>query len=154
MKITKEDYLKLADDSISKREYDTIIGNIDNRFDEIMKFIAIGKIHWYDYSNGDSHAEIDGHFVPNNYGIRDYIGFEGDYTIPEPYADSGIPIRWLWEDFEVEFKHEVEKYKSQKIKDKETNKVKRETIKTKKANMKLIIRSKLTKEELKFIKFK
>ena len=154
MKITKEDYLKLGDDSISKKEYATIIGNIDNRFDEIMEFIAIGKIHWYDYSNGDSHAEIDGHFEPDNYGVRDYIGFEGDYTIPEPYADEGIPIRWLWEDFETEFKNEVENYKLQKIKDKETNKKRRETIKAKKSEMKLIIQSKLTKEELKFIKFK
>ena len=111
-----------------------------------MKSIVIGKLRWYDYN--------DGHFEPSDYKITDVIYFEGEYTIPEPYADSGIPIRWLWEDFEVEFKHEVEKYKLQKIKDKETNKKCRETIKVKKAEMKVIIQSKLTKEELKFIKFK
>jgi len=41
MKITKEEYLKLSDDNISKKEYDSIIGKIDVRFNEIMKSIVV-----------------------------------------------------------------------------------------------------------------
>lgn len=63
----------------------------------------------------------------------------------------------MWtEDSEIlkEFNKNVEKYKKKKLQEKEIAKEKREDLKARKAKFKEIITSKLTKEELKYIKFK
>ena len=82
-------------------------------------------------------------------------------TYWDMYKDAyGVRPRWIdttqWtlEDFEAEFASEVEAYKKRELEDKAKAKQKREALKLKKAEMKKIIQGKLTKEELKFIKFK
>lgn len=153
-KLLKEQYMALYDKNISKGRYDNIIQMVENRFDYIMKTICT-KIDWYDYDNG--WEETSGHFEPNDYHYNEdsYINFHGQYKMPPPYSNCpDIPIKWLWEDFEDEFKKEIEDYKQSEIIRRESAKQKRAEVKIKKASMKEIIQSKLTKEELKYIKFK
>jgi hypothetical protein len=57
----------------------------------------------------------------------------------------------LWEDFEEEFKNEVQKEKEREMKEKEEAKQKQEESEIKKASLLESIRQKLTKEELKAI---
>ncbi len=152
-KLTKETYNSLWDDNITKAKYNAIINIIDSRFDYIMKTICT-KLDWYDYDNG--WEETDGHFTVNSYhkNPESQIHFDGQYTIPTPYEYCEIPIKWLWEDFEEEFRKDVENYKTQKANKRLQDKVAREDRKQKKLNMKEQIRAKLSKEELKYIKFK
>ena len=154
MKITKEEFEKLYDENISKKEYDSIINKIDERFGEIVKHIA--KKHpnmWYDYGNCDYYSEDSGgYFDPEDY--NEFIEVGGEWVnIPEPYNDS-FPTSWLWEDFEEEFETEVKSYKEKKIKKKEAEKTKKQAKKAEKEKLIVQIKSKLSKEELKVIKFK
>lgn len=153
-KLSKEEYYKLWDDSISKREYDSILVKIDYRFNYIMKTICT-KLDWYDYDNGWEGRS--GHFEPNTYYKDEdsYIIFDGEYSLPPPYDSCpDIPIRWLWEDFEEEFKREAEEEKKKILDKKNKAKAARLDFKLKKESMREIIKNKLTKEELKFVKFK
>lgn len=154
MKLTKEEYFSLWSDDISKKQYDIIISKINDRFYYIMKTICI-ELNWWDFDNG--WEEGSGFFEPCDYykNSNTYITFRGNYRLPQPYSSCpNIPIRWLWEDFEESFKKEVEEYKIKKEQDKIKAKEKRELAKINKENMRGIISSKLTKEELKYIKFK
>lgn len=142
--ITKEQFLKLKDPNITKGEYNSIINSIADRFTGIMWDIC-SSLGWWDYRN-----EV---FYPENYDVDDDITLDGEYSIPEPY-DNGIPIRWLWEDYREEFDKNVLEYENEKKLAKQKAKEKREKLKAKKQEMKQIISQKLTKEELKYIKFK
>lgn len=153
-KISLEDYESLYDPEITKSNYDAIIGKIENRFGYIMKTICT-KLSWFDYDNGWENN--NGYFNPNEYhsGPDSYITFQGDYKLPPPYNTCpDIPIRWLWEDFEEEFRKEVNEFKEKESRRKQEMREKRIAAKEKRASIKSIIQSKLTKEELKFIKFK
>jgi len=151
MKITKEEFEKLYSDDITKKEYDRIISAIDVRFVEIMKVINKTKPSscWFDYDNLDYQGEESGGYFDPEYYKED-IGFGGEcLNIPEPYYDS-FPTRWLWEDFEDEFKREVETFQKQE----KLKKEKEELKKAEKQNLIKQIKSKLTKEEWAIIKFK
>lgn len=150
MKITKEQYLKLYDPNTPHGEWSIIIQLINERFDEIIKSIST-KFRWWDYDNCTNSGE--GFFEPKHYKTDDYIVFDGDYLIPVPF-DEGFPIRWLWEDFKEEFDKKVEAEKIRIQSEKERNKFNRSALKLKKQEMKKIIVSKLSKDELKYIKFK
>ncbi len=50
MKITKTEFDKLFDDSITKKEYDSIIKKIEARISEIIKEMAT-RFGWYDFDN-------------------------------------------------------------------------------------------------------
>lgn len=166
MKITKEQFDKLYSKDVSKKEYDNIISKIDERFAEICnKILLKNPRRWYDYANCDYNSEnSNGYFDPEEYKLEIAIG--GEYaSLPEPfysypyedknsYLENCFPTRWLWEDFEKEFKTQVKKYKLEILKEKEMAKNKRLELKNKKSEFKKIIQSKLTKEELKYIKFK
>lgn len=146
-RLTKEEFLKLYDDSISKKEYKDTLNKISNRINYMLREIMSTQLEWWDfYGSGDFNPEI--------YKLDDTITVEGEFVIPEPYEYSDFPIRWLWEDFEDEFKSDVETHKRQKELEKQKAKEKREKLKIKKAEMKETISAKLTEEELKFIKFK
>lgn len=149
-KITKEQYLSLLDGNITKADYDTIISKIDARFHDILKEICT-KFEWFDYDNG--HEEKNGYFNPKKYSVFDLIYFDGVYSMSMPYREDGIPIRWLWEDFLTEFQLEVTKYKIKMDKKFQDQQQQRIELKAKKIKMKKIIQSKLTQEELRFIRF-
>lgn len=153
-KLTKSEYLSLWGEKISKKEYDQILVKINERFQYIMKTICT-KLSWWDYDNGWEETSV--YFQPNKYHADEdsYINFDGEYTMPSSYNSCpDIPIKWLWTDFEEEFKKEVEDEKVRRVQEKEKLKEKRADAKIKKHTIKEIILSKLTKEELKFIKFK
>jgi hypothetical protein len=153
-KITKEEYLSLVDENITMVKYNAIINKINKRFQYIMEMVCT-KLSWYDYTNG--HDETNGYFNPHSYQLtnndkHDYISFEGVYTIPPPY-NGDIPIRWLWEDFECEFRKAIDQYKINEEEKKIKAKQKRIELEEKKAKMRASIELKLTKEELSFINF-
>lgn len=134
MKITKKEFDLLYSDDITKKKYDEIIGKIDKRFFEIVNVITRKKGQhapkWFDYGNCDYETEnSNGHFDIINY--KDNIKVGGEWvSLFEPYVNS-FPTRWLCEDFEQEFKDEVEE-----------------------KDIRNSIESKLTKEEMKYVMFK
>lgn len=163
--ILKEDFDKLFDENISKKEYDCIIGLVNNRVNHILLYciLKVLKINWHAYSysndiyfyNGAGGGSDGGFFDPLAYRdfIELYIDSKSGLTI---YRD-GFPTEFLFLDDE-EIKRRVlkeyEEKKQDEIREKEMKKQKRIAEKAKKAEMKSIIQSKLTKEELKFIRFK
>lgn len=152
MKIPKEQFDRLTSDSITKKEYDKLLGNISSRVHEIVMFMCNGKYSWYDFANEDEEGK-PGWFDPVWY--KDEIELTGVFTFPPPYFDPPyFPTRWIYEDFEDEFKRTVEGNAEVVKKQKAEEKAKREAKKVKKLEMISLIKSKLSKEELKYIKFK
>lgn len=151
-KITIEDFEKVKSDNITRKEYKDIISKIDDRFNYIIRNVMSKRTSWWDYLNG--RGETDGYFDPECYEKNYNISLDGDFNIPEPYNYTDFPIRWLWEDFEEEFKSDVENFKKKQELKKQKAKETREKLKVKKVEMKSLIQSKLTKEELTFITFK
>jgi hypothetical protein len=149
-KITKEEFLSLKSDDITKKDYNSIVSKIDDRFNYIMREVLSKYLNWWDYNNGNSEAEIDGFFDPDDYDEDSSIKLDGEWDIPEPYQHTDFPIRWLWEDFEEEFKMHVLDYRVAKEMKKIEDRSKREQ----KEKMKENISNKLTEEELTYITFK
>ncbi len=154
--ITKSQFDRLYDENITKKEYDYVIREIDKRFDYICKAILNLNCQgrWYDYGNADYDNETHtGCFDPEEY--KEYIEITGGNISPKLESfDLSFPTRWLWEDFEEEFKNMLEKEKAdkqEKIKKKKEQKAeslkRREMIKNQ-------IKAKLTPEEFKMIRFK
>jgi hypothetical protein len=155
MKITKEEFEALFSDSITKKQYDGIIRKINDRFDEICKkfFRHKGTDYWFDYdtvSYDDRDAE--GYFDPESY--KEYIGVIGENINPPPGYDRVFPTRWLWEDFEEEMKQVIEDSEKQLKTKKEEKKRQAELRKQRIKVLKASIKTKLTPEELKIVKFK
>ena len=151
MKIDRKDFEALLDENISKKRYDEIIESIDQRFWEIMIKLC-SKLEWADYANG--YRNRNGEFCPQEY--REEIEVMGAFIMPEPYSSSmSFPTRWLWEDtFKQEFDKEVKAYKdSEKVK-KAQAKLKAQARKAEVEKLKASIKTKLTKEELRIVKFK
>jgi len=152
MKLTRKEVESLISDTITKQKYDRVSGKINRRFSEIM--ISLNPhSDWFDYGNCNYDSEESGgYFDPIEYEEEIIIGGHSA-ELPRPYLDV-IPTRWLWEDFESEYKKTIADY-NKKIK---ANKIKRATVakklKIKKAVLKKSITAKLTAAELKIIKFK
>lgn len=149
---------------ISLSEFKNIKKSIDDRLNYFMwraAEIANVKLSWWDYDNGDSESETDGYFDPEVYIKK--IKINGDYEktsdndiLFEDYFFEGLPLEILFTDFEEKVRNDLKaihesleaKKKAEKeskiIKDKKNNDFK---------NMVESIRSKLTKEELKIVKF-
>lgn len=159
VKLTKEIFDKLFDPDIKKSEYDEIIGLCEERFWDIWTKAAkaLGvKIDWYDFHN-EAGEYSPGYFDPYEYDVE--IGVTGKWSGQYEDEDllSWFPTKYLWQDDEKvieELLKEKERLQAKKFQKKSDAKAKREALKIKKAEMKKIIESKLTKEELKFIKFK
>ena len=148
-KITKEQFFKLKDQNITRSEYNDILSSIDDRFDHIIRKHSI-QFFWWGYDDSDS----GGSFNPDGYDENSKIEFCGSFNFPDPYYSNQIPIRWLWEDYEEEFENTIAEFERKKKLKSEKAKENRQQLKIKKAEMKKIISEKLTKEELKYIKFK
>ena len=154
--ITEEQFDRLYDEGITVRERKEILSLVDERFSYLISGLLSIKnknTGWFDYANyADGN---DGHFDKEEY--CEYITFDGErLNMKEPYRYE-IPTRWLWtpdEEVLEEYNREIREYKNEQLAKKEKSKKAREELKIKKAEMKQIIKAKLTKEELKFIKFK
>lgn len=156
MKITKEEFDSLFSIDITKRKYDEIIDRINSQAFEIFKEILTlqnrdyKNFYWFDYDNFDPDGP-DGFFDPEKY--KENIFFAGDFK-QFPVYGNYFPTRFLWEDFESEVLKETKEAIDQQKKE---NQEKIKKIQEKEEKRKKIIesiQSKLTKEELKLIKFK
>lgn len=163
--IKQSDIDLLSSDDISKKNYDQIIKSIDDRFGYVfLKFMEIvGRtVDWFDFDN-EGGEYTRGYFDPNEY--KDEIMITGSYdhdhkSINSFYDSDAIPTKWLTYDFEEELLADFSKHQAnEKVLNEEKIKINRlkksewdsDTAKTKK--MKELIKSKLTSEELKYVKF-
>jgi hypothetical protein len=129
--LTEEEFLKLYDDSISHKEHKDIISKISDRINFMLREVMATYVSWWDFSNGNE--DIDGYFEPEIYGPADNIELSGTFDIPKPYNYTDFPIRWLWEDFEEEFKSDVENCKKQEEFEKQRRKERKKNEKIEKA---------------------
>lgn len=148
--ITKEEFDRIYDPNITKRDYDELKTKIENRVSEVVIHL-FGKA-WYDFAN--NWEGNDGFFDENEYA--EYIEVITPENLPAPYADD-IPTRWLWTEDNVilsEMASAIRDAKIEKEKEKAKAKAYRENRKAHLKQMADIIRTKLTKDELKCITFK
>lgn len=158
--ITEERVLKLNDPRITKREYDAIIGEIGERVDyvwrELLK-ISGRKLNWYAFHNdvydGEGNGSSGGRFDPEIDGK--FIELSGDYTSRgfDGVFAYGFPTRFLWTDDNI-WQQEVLNHVDQKKKLREAEKKRAELAEIEHKKIIESIKSKLTKEELKYITFK
>jgi len=113
--ITKKQFDLLYSDDVTKKEYDAIIRQIGERFDEICrKFIRkTNKSRaWYAYGNWEWYGS-EGFFDPAEY--QEYIEISGEWIEPPPGYDLAFPTRWLWEEnWEKEMKQVSEEYEKER----------------------------------------
>jgi hypothetical protein len=154
----KEEFDKIYDPNITKRDYDALKEQIEARFREVVGLFNLKGYYWFDFANLGFESEEDGFFDENEYS--EYIDINGDIKLPEPYGgvcEYRIPTRWLWtsdNDVKKEIATEVKKYKEEEELARAKAKLTRENRKKYLKDMKEVITSKLTKEELKCITFK
>lgn len=159
-KITKEQFDRLLADDLMVKEKDFILSLIDKRFGYIMKVVQPNIINmgWFDYANCNYEGEESGgYFDIDKYLDTIPVGGEG-VKLPSPYSgdigENWFPTRWLWEDFEEEFKAEVKLEKERKKQERLIKKDKREKRNKEKSIAIKSIKEKLTEKELEFVKFK
>jgi hypothetical protein len=160
--MTKEEFDKIYDPNITKRDYDALKEQINMRFRKVVCLFNLkskyGKYCWFDFANSGYECDDEGFFDENEYS--EYIYINGDIKLPEPYGgvcEYRIPTRWLWtsdDDVKKEIETEVKRYKDEKELARVKAKLTRENRKKHLKDMKEVITSKLTKEELKCITFK
>ncbi len=159
-KIDKKEFDFLFSDEISKKKYDEIISKIENRTNYIVRKFST-KCEWWDFDNLGYESEKAGYFNPESY--KEYIGYSGELSVPslfeycEEFPTNNcpeFPTRWLWEDFEKEIEDKMSRAAGKKEEIKNRQKQKRLDRKQKLISLKESITSKLSKEELKAIKFK
>lgn len=156
-KLTREMVEKLRDEeNITKKEYDTTVKLIDERVDYVLTAILQTQkrsMVWWGYDNSNDDC-ASGHFDPFQY--RNTIFLTGniqgaiDYRIP--FANS-FPTRFLWEDFENEVRESWKAYTE--AREKESREMMEGVERRKKKRLDIIesIKSKLTAEELDYVRF-
>lgn len=156
MKILKEQYDKLFDPKITHREYLNIITAIKNRVEEVWKEILKiqkRKVQWWDFDN--EKEDSSGYFDEHRY--RDVISLTGVFEETDwncPYATE-FPTSFLWDDnFNIIVQEDYDTFLKEKEEKKKRAKENRVKAKEKKEKIRKNIESKLTSEELKYIKFK
>ena len=165
------DYKKLvdslSDENITKKAYEKALSQIDDRVDEIWRYIckvSKRKLEWYAFSNdveyGNGNGSSGGEFDPILYSkYIDLIGeypawYDGNYDY-----DDGFPTELLWDaDWQTTIKNHTALAKKA-IEEKKNKTVLAKAEKTAKDKlMKQKVKDKLasllTKEELKYIKIK
>ncbi len=156
--ISKDLFLELYDEDISKKRYSNIISIVEERITYIIYKIHGKSMRWYIFPNGSHDVEnCGGNFEPDEES-KEWIELStyGHKKIFEHYSE-GFPTKWLWTE-NKEIVSQLEKEKNNLKIEKEIkikkNKEKTLDLKQKKSKFKEIISSKLTEEELKYIKFK
>lgn len=95
--LTKEMFEKLSDENISKKSYDAIVKlchkAFSERFEKVCEYMQI-KIRWYDYDNGSTENEINGHFDPVKYAEE--IDVDGEFSTDNEDIIRHFPTRFLW----------------------------------------------------------
>lgn len=155
---------RMTSGEMSLKEFSDIEKQISDRLNYFMwkaAEIAGVVLSWWDYDNGDSESEADGHFDPKIY--VDKVGIEGQYQgksdnnmLFDDYFSNGLPIEVLYLDVEEKVDKDLkdlhESIELKKKEELEEAKQKEQKDKDFKALVESI-RSKLTPEELKIVKF-
>jgi len=162
--ISQDRVLKLNDPNVTKREYDAIIEEIGDRVDYIWRTllkISNRKLSWYAFQNDnyvdDGNGSDGGCFDPEI--DIEFIELYGDYEARDKDGDfeTGFPTRFLWTDNDV-WKQEVLNHisENQRKEDEQKRLEHQKKNDSNAARDKVIasIKSKLTKEELKYVTFK
>jgi hypothetical protein len=164
LELTKNDVLLLNDNDISKRKYDDIIDKISDRVDDIWKKIISmsgRRLVWYAFLNdvelGRGNGSTGGEFNPAT--DSEFIELIGEYSeLDNHYYEynNGFPTRFLWTEDDV-WQAEVLTNINQSKEKKKIDKNKQVSLqvieKEKKRKIITEIKSKLSKEELKYVKF-
>jgi len=154
---------EMLDENISKKRYKEIEVIVNEKAQAVwyeICHICGRKIVWWGFSNdvelGNGNGSTGGTFDPEIY--YDEIEMIGHYTNSKKYYDLydyGFPTRFLWEEnWQNEVVENCEKYKTKQEEKKAKEKIKRKENKILKSEIQAKIKSKLTKDELKYIKFK
>ena len=164
IEITKEMVESLSSVTITRKDYDGLLGLIDRRIDYIWKkILTMSKrnFEWWAFSNDvelGGNGSTGGEFDPSLYS--EWIKLIGDCDhLDDDYYNynNGFPTNFIWrddEDWQAEVKENIIYYKSKLAAEKEYKKNAYAKRKEMSAKMKKIITGKLTTEELKYIKFK
>lgn len=163
MIIAQERVLKLKDENITKRDYNAIVKEVNDRVDYIWRTLCKltnRKLEWYAFQNdvefdrgegsdgGSFDIETDFHYIRlhGNFSERP---FDGAYS-------EGFPTYFLWTDDSVwieEVLTHIESNKTKLEKEKQEAKQKKESSNAYRKAIIKSIKSKLTKEELNYINF-
>lgn len=152
---------RMTSGEMSLKEFSNIEKQISDRLNYFMwkaAEIAGVTLSWWNYNNGDSESEADGHFDPKIY--VDKVGIEGQYQgksdnnmLFDDYFSDGLPMEVLYLDVEEKVNKDLKDlHESIELKKKEELKEAKQKDKDFKALVESI-RSKLTPEELKIVKF-
>lgn len=146
--ITKAEYDALFSSDTKQGDVKNLIGKVENRIHFVISNIC-KDFEWWDWIRG-------GDFFSSVEEGDDFISLDGDYGLPEHLSNvcNWFDVEWLFKPCLDEIRQNEEKFQLKKILAKEKAKKKRAELKTKKMQMQEVIKAKLTKEELKFIKFK
>lgn len=154
--ITEDEVMALYyPESITKANYDKTIEKISGRINYILRTLN-PKLKWWDFddipmSHGEFCENGGGHFDPKLYGtFVSFVGegFQKDFQELEMMWER-FPTRWIWSEFEPEYKQMLADEAARKAAEAEKRKLKA----SKGKNVKETIKKKLTREELKAIKF-
>lgn len=159
----KETIDKLSSPDITKKEYDLIITEIAGIVNDIWNFIikeSGANLDWWAFDNdqqlGGGNGSTGGEFDLIKY--KDFIQIIGQNTIWKQYDNpynQGFPTELLWDnDWRNTIFKKINKSLEIAAAKKKSDKQKREKRNKKRPEIKKIIQSKLTKKELKYIKFK
>jgi hypothetical protein len=164
-KISKEEYYSIFSDDITKKNYNSLVSKITDRCNFIIRKIAEVqdiKVNWWDFDNYPSNVDDgNGHFDAKK--NDKFITFDGDFDDSKIESDAvfltdlQFPVEFIWmddEDITKEVKSKFEKNKKELEEKKAKIKERTEALKKTKKEMIDKIKSKLTKEEIRFIKFK
>lgn len=155
---------RMISGEMSLKEFSDIEKQISERLNYFMwKAAEISGVtlSWWDYNNGDSESEADGHFDPKIY--VDKVNIEGQYQgksdnnmLFDGYFSDGLPMEILYIDVEEKINKDLKDLQASiedtKKKEEKEAKLKEQKDKDFKALVESI-RSKLTPEELKIVKF-
>lgn len=158
----KEMVKMLSDPDIKKKDYNDYLEKINDKVNEIWRFICSDRnLIWWSFDNDSGawnsggNGSDGGEFDPIEHAEMISIIGEFNYVNNGYYEyNDGFPTRFLWEDYKKEvIEHQKLSKKKEEI-NKKLEKEKKAVKKTKKIELLKSIKSKLTAEELKFLKIK
>lgn len=162
---------RLFSGEMTLHEFNYFKEEIDNRlfyFLSLAAQMSDAEISWFDYGNGDSESESNGHFDYEEYKkVIKVVGatYSEDEYLPEPpllemYFREGLPVEVLWCDAEEKIKKDLEdiyaslkREEDEKLRKSQEEALKREQEQKDLLKMMEVIKGKLTPEELAYVSF-
>jgi hypothetical protein len=132
-KIEKERFDKLYDENISRKEYNLILAEVEERVGELMEKVLIWNDDtWWIYDNGSFDEDNKpGFFDPYRY--HEDIDITGEFHFIDCMKGSeGIPTKWIWTSDE-DIDKEINKANKKILKEKEKKRQSKELSKQKEA---------------------